>query len=77
MQKKKEMHEASLRPAADQPGAQGGLPLPTRCHERAVVSEENRRYSDGKIFHSRYTLYNVRIGFILDERELLVVFSRR
>ena len=34
------MREASLRPAAGQPRAQGGLPHPTRRHERFV---ENRK----------------------------------
>ena len=45
--------------------------------EPPLVSEENRRYSHGKYFHSQYTLYNARIGFILGERELLVVLWKR
>ena len=54
----------------DTPGRESELAITT-------VSEENRRYSDGENFHDRYNFYNARIGFILGERELLVVLSRR
>ena len=33
------MHESSLRQAADQPRAQGGLPLLIECHERVAQNQ--------------------------------------
>ena len=40
LQTREEVREASLRPAADQLRAEGGLPLPIQCHERTLKTQE-------------------------------------
>ena len=49
LQEPEEVREAALRPAADPPRAQGGLPLSPQRHERALSNSQKAVSSEVKV----------------------------